>query len=158
MAFTAEALGTTGYTSEFHFELVSGIVCCISRHVASTILNIEFTDWPQRRVAHLRNQMGQVWSGAVSAPASSSVVTLMPARNAAGSSHSSQHAGIFSIRPFSAPPSDGQIPVTFPAEELPKQQAQKLTFLNAAHIPHRPARAGGVEMTPPFFPPGVTPL
>lgn len=81
--------------------------------------------------------MGQVWSEAVSAP---SFVTLVPARNAAGSSHSSQHAGIFSIRPFSAPPSDGQLPVTFPAAVLPKQRAQKLTFLNAAYLPHRPVR------------------
>lgn len=96
----------------------------------------------------MRKQTGQLGSGAASAPASGSLVTLIPARNAAGSSHSSQHAGIFSMGPFSAPPSDGQLPVTSPAEALPKQRAQKLTFLNAAHLPHRPARAGGVEMTP----------
>lgn len=119
-----------------------------ARRPASTILTIEFTDRPQRRAAHLGNQMGQVWSEAVSAPASGGFVALMPTRNAAGSSHASQHAGIFSIRPFSAPPSDGQLPVTFPAAALPKQRAQKLTFLNAAHLPHRPARAGGVEMDP----------
>lgn len=121
----------------------------------STIPAIEFTDCLQIRVVHLRNQMGQVWSEAVSASTSSRFVTAMPARNAAGSSHSSRHASIFSVRPFSAPPTDGQLPVTFPAEALPKQQAQKLTFLNAADIPRRPARAGGVEATSPS--PGVSP-
>lgn len=45
--------------------------------------------------------------------AAAAISDVMSAQNAALSTHFSQHTSIFSIRAFSAPPTDGQLLVTF---------------------------------------------
>lgn len=47
------------------------------------------------------------------ATAAAAISNVMSAGDAAPSTHFSQHTSIFSIRAFSAPPTDGQLLVTF---------------------------------------------